>query len=221
MSLLIDRRRSVTRGCVFLAALVLVAHPAALAAAPRLAAPAATPLRQQLLALSTRVSARDAHRVAVAAEETSRRLAREYGIVGSAHFHNFLVNAGLKERGLCHHWARDLMNSLAALKPATLDLHWGAARAGTWREHNAVVVTAKGEPFASGIVLAPWRGRGRLFAGRVAADQYPWQEDLSDCLCSRRRVAEKAPAGANARRAPIASQNHGARAAFSTPARLR
>ena len=145
-------------------------------------------LRNQLVALSPRVRSREAQRVATMAHETARALRYEYGIAGPAQFHNVLVNAGVKKRGLCHHWTRDLMQRLAALKLATLDLHWGGARAGTWREHNAVVVTARGAPFASGIVLDPWRHGGRLFSGPVATDRYPWKEDLTDCLCARQRA---------------------------------
>ena len=142
-------------------------------------------LRDDLAALSPKVRAGEAERVASRAYETSQRLARDYGIKGPPQFHNFLVNAGLKERGLCHHWARDLMQQLRALKLTTLDLHWGGARAGTLREHNAVIVTAKGQPFQSGIVLDAWRHSGRLFSGPVAADRYPWKEDLTECFCAR------------------------------------
>lgn len=165
---------------------LLLAESAALEAAPsNRAQPDVMALRDQLAALSPKVRRAEAERVAVCAFETSRALAREYGMAGPANFHNFLVNTGLKKRGLCHHWTRDLMQRLAALKLGTLDLHWGAARAGTLREHNALVVTAKGAPFATGLVLDGWRRSGRLYLGAVASDRYPWREDLSECLCRR------------------------------------
>jgi hypothetical protein len=143
-------------------------------------------LRDELVALSPKVHPREAERVALRAHQASRRLAREYRVGRSPHFHNFLVNVRLRDRGLCHHWARDLMQQLAALRLTTLDLHWGAARAGTLREHNAVVMAAKGQPFSSGVVLDPWRHAGRLFVTPVAADRYPWKEDVRDCLCAAR-----------------------------------
>ena len=149
-------------------------------------------LRQQLVGLSPAVRPREAQRLATIAFETSARLRRDYEVSGPAGFHNFLVNAGVKQRGLCHHWARDLMNSLATAKPATLDLHWGIARRGTLREHNCVVVTAKGAPFATGIVLDAWRHSGRLYVGAVAIDRYPWKEDLVDCLCAAARLRRDA-----------------------------
>ena len=134
-------------------------------------------LHERLLGLSPAVRRDEAKRVALVAHDASRRLGREYRVAGPAHFHNFLVNAGLKQRGLCHHWARDLGGHLAALKLRTLVLRWGIARGGTLREHNAVVVTARGQPFERGIVLDPWRHSGRLFFGPVASDRYPWRED--------------------------------------------
>lgn len=143
-------------------------------------------LRDELLALAPTVRRVEAERLARCALETSERLRRDYHVVGSPWFHNFLVNAGIRKRGLCFQWARDLMDCLAELHPKTLDLHWGAARAGTLREHNCVVVTAKGQPFTRGIVLDAWRHSGRLFTGPVATDHYPWKEDLADCLCARR-----------------------------------
>jgi hypothetical protein len=97
-------------------------------------------------------------------------------VFGPPLFHNFLVNIGLKERGLCYHWAEDLLTRLEALRLATLEFRWGNARAGTLREHNTVVVTAQDQPFDQGIVLDAWRHSGRLHWTHVNADRYPWKE---------------------------------------------
>ena len=137
-------------------------------------------LTEQLSALSPGVHRAEAHRLAVQAHSASFDLARRYRPVGPPQLHNFLVNAGVKKRGLCHHWARDLGERLAGLKLRTLVLRWGIARAGTLREHNAVVVTARGQPFERGIVLDAWRHSGRLFSTAVVADKYPWKEDRSE-----------------------------------------
>lgn len=141
---------------------------------------AAVSLRNKLVALSPRVRAEEAERVAISAYVTSRQLARDYRVVGPPLFHNFLVNIGMRERGLCFQWARDLFAKLNQVPLQTLELHWGEARAGTWREHNCVVVTARGQPFEKGIVLDAWRHSGRLFWSSVAADHYPWKEDEAE-----------------------------------------
>ena len=172
---LLRRARSALAG----AAILLVGLPPITEAAEgeRRGRSTVAKLHERLLALSPTVRSDEAKRVAIIAHEASQRLGREYRVAGPAHFHNFLVNAGLKKRGLCHHWARDLGGQLAGLKLRSLVLRWGIARGGTLREHNAVVVTARGQPFERGIVLDPWRHSGRLFFGEVVSDRYPWRED--------------------------------------------
>ena len=151
------------------------------------AQPQAEVLAGQLTALSRSVAPAEAQRLAAAAHSTSADLAARYRPVGPPQLHNFLVNSGVKKRGLCHHWARDLGESLAQLKLRTLVLRWGIARAGTLREHNAVVVTARGQPFSEGIVLDAWRHSGRLFSGSVATDKYPWREDPQESFAPKSR----------------------------------
>ncbi|MCB1127296.1 MAG: hypothetical protein KDM81_12415, partial [Verrucomicrobiae bacterium] len=119
-------------------------------------------LRLALISLGPAVSGTEADRVARCAYQHSRELAREYRVVRPPFLHNSLINLGLKERGLCYQWAEDLLNRLRKLATESLELRWGKARAGTWREHNSVVVTAVGAPFETGIVLDPWRRSGRL-----------------------------------------------------------
>jgi hypothetical protein len=147
-------------------------------------------LRGEIQSLSPAVRADEARKLAQSAHAASRQLAREYQVLGPPLFHNFLVNTGLRKRGLCFHWARDLLVRLDRLKLKTLELHWGGARAGTLREHNCVVVTAKGQPFEQGIVLDCWRHSGRLFFSRIATDHYPWIEDKAEYA----RVTKTAPA---------------------------
>lgn len=137
------------------------------------------------MALSGTVRRDEADQLAASALETWSQLARTYRPVGPPQLNNFLVNAGLKRRGLCHHWTRDLGAQIAALRLRSLVLRWGIAHGGTLREHNVVVVTARGQPFARGIVLDAWRHSGRLFWGAVATDRYPWKEDPGESFPPR------------------------------------
>src|SRR5437773_1251958 len=140
--------------------------------------PAAQALRDRIAALSPSVRADEAQRVAESAYATAAQLRRDYGVIGGPpSFQNFLVNLGIRKRGLCFQWAEDLLVQLDALKLRTLELHWAEAYAGSSREHNCVVVTAKGQPFRDGILLDCWRHSGHLFWSAVAADHYPWVED--------------------------------------------
>ena len=133
-------------------------------------------LEQVLLALSATVDKTEAMLVAETAVRESAVLAEEYQLVRPAVAHNLLVALGIKDRGLCYHWTEDLMKRLQALDLKSLQLYWGVAHRGSeLREHNCVVVSAKGKGFFKGIVLDPWRNSGNLFWARVTKDDYPWK----------------------------------------------
>jgi len=136
----------------------------------------ATSLQHDLDALTAGVAPDEALRLAEAALAESARLSAEYRMTRPALFNNALVNVGLKERGLCWHWTEDLIATLRRLPLPNYQLHWGIAHRGKlFREHNSLVVTARGEPFATGIVLDPWRLSGALHWVAVREDRYPWE----------------------------------------------
>jgi hypothetical protein len=134
------------------------------------------PLAERLSALSPFVRRDEALQVARIAMGHSIELAQSYRIVRPPLLHNALVNLGLKRRGLCHHWTTDLFAELQRHEFATLEVSWGLARAGTMREHNAIVITARGDTFENGIVLDAWRCSGHVYWCEVAKDNYPWEE---------------------------------------------
>jgi hypothetical protein len=121
-------------------------------------------LRDALVALAPRnVDPHEAELLSVTAHTMSRRLAREYGVTGDPAIHNFLINVGAKKRGICADYTRDIGSRLKEFHFKTLVLHWGAAYAKESDENNALVVTARNQPFQDGIVLDGWRRGGRLF----------------------------------------------------------
>ena len=133
-------------------------------------------LEHALAALSAGVDKTEAMMVAETAVRESAVLADEYQLVRPAVAHNLLVALGIKDRGLCYHWTEDLMKRLQALDLKSLQLYWGVAYRGSeLREHNCVVVSARGQGFFKGIVLDPWRNSGNLFWARVTKDSYPWK----------------------------------------------
>lgn len=114
--------------------------------------------------------------MATTAVEASATLSAAYRPARLPWFNNFLVNSGIRERGLCYQWRNDLFPHLFRLKPKTLQLHLATAKRGTIFEHNGIVVTARGQPFGQGIILDPWRGGGKLRWARVQQDKrYPWK----------------------------------------------
>jgi len=134
-------------------------------------------LRNDLTALNGHPNLTEAGLLAETAISYSSYLAEEYRLVRPAILHNVLVRMGLKDRGLCYHWTEDLMQRLVLLELKNFQLHWGVAHRGSeLREHNSVVVTARGQKFEEGIVLDPWRNSGELYWARVKNDRYPWKE---------------------------------------------
>lgn len=134
-------------------------------------------LQDDLAALNRETDLVEARQVAEVAIGYSIFLAEEYQVVRPAVLHNVLIRLGLKNRGLCYHWTEDLIGRLQTLDLKAFQLHWGVAHRGSdLREHNSVVITAKGQAFDQGIVLDPWRNSGDLYWARLKIDRYPWQE---------------------------------------------
>jgi hypothetical protein len=127
-------------------------------------------LAKALTALSPDVDPAEAELLSETAHIKSRELKKEYRVVLNPEFTVFLVNIGMRKRGWCGHWAQDLGARLKELKLKTLVLHWGEAYPNTSSENNALVVTARNQPFVDGILLDAWRRAGRLFWCQVRKD---------------------------------------------------
>jgi hypothetical protein len=134
-------------------------------------------LQHDLIVLDKSTDPGEARRLAETSVVYSLFLADEYRVIKQPHLHNILVNLGLKKRGLCFQWAEDLMKQFKTLDLKTFNLYEAVAHKGKkFREHNTIVVTAKGKDFFEGIVLDPWRYSGELYWASVKADKYPWEK---------------------------------------------
>src|SRR3989440_7234554 len=148
-------------------------------------------LANQLASLSRRVDPNEATLVAQCAFSTVARLRQEYRMFGTPIFNNFLVYYGLRKRGYCYQWSEDLLLALDTLRLKTLELHWGEAYAGTYRENNCVVVTAKGQPFDRGMILECWRHFGHLRWNLVLSDEDRYFENTKFAELVRARSVSK------------------------------
>jgi len=108
----------------------------------------------------------------------SSQLAVEYRLVSPPLFHNFLVNTGVKKRGLCWHFAYDMLSHAKKQNFTSFDYYIGGANINDyWEEHNALVVTCRGCKFEDGVVLDPWRNSGVLYFSNVKDDKnYIWTQ---------------------------------------------
>lgn len=134
-------------------------------------------LAQALMAMGPGVDPGEARRAAEIAVLEPLQWAVDWQVTDSPLVHNFKVNNGMRPRGLCKDWADDLEMHMRAQRFATFDLHRAIANSRNVRlEHSALILSAKGAPMESGIVLDPWRkGQGRLFFVTVSEDpRYHW-----------------------------------------------
>ncbi|CUH53307.1 Starvation-inducible outer membrane lipoprotein [Shimia marina] len=135
-------------------------------------------LAQAIVALDPAVDPEEAARVAQISYSYSLQLREEYNVTDGPLLHNAKVNQGLRPRGLCWQWADDLEARLWQEDLKTLTLHRAIANHDNIRiEHSTVVISAKGDSMAEGIVLDPWRYGGRLYWSEVVEDsRYNWEE---------------------------------------------
>ena len=132
-------------------------------------------LRAALQQLAPNSTPQAAQQLAETAVNTAEQLRENYQVTLAPWLHNIEVNSGIKQRGLCYQYAKDLA---VAVQPA-LAPYWQMyrvqARPKQLLEHNAIVIVGKNQPWQSGIVLDAWRNAGVLYFGAVTKDKYPWQ----------------------------------------------
>jgi hypothetical protein len=134
-------------------------------------------LELAILDLGDAIEPGEAREAAIIAIEYPLLLADEYEITDSPLMHNFLVNIGVKPRGLCVDWTHDLLVRLQQERFRSLKLHWGIANYDSaFRiEHSTVIISARHRPMQQGLVLDPWRQSGQLFWAKTLEDpEYQW-----------------------------------------------
>ena len=142
-------------------------------------------LTRRIAVLSPTVSLDEARRVTYCAVTTGLELAHQWRVVGGAAWvpglQNLFIKMGARKGGYCFHYSAKLLVRLEALKLQTLEFHWGESLAKTMGENNAIVVTARGQPFEQGILLDNWRYAGHLAWTQVTMDpEYHWTENKSE-----------------------------------------
>lgn len=144
-------------------------------------APAVTQTKTERLtvllsSLDTSISKQEANRLAVDILQETKRLTQAFELTSPPLFHNFLVNAGLRQKGLCYQWSDALYDYLSKRDYPSFSFHLYGANIGEYfTEHNTLVVTKKGEAQEEGIVIDPWRNSGELYFSTIKEDTaYHW-----------------------------------------------
>ncbi|UWR44834.1 hypothetical protein [Phaeobacter inhibens] len=139
-------------------------------------------LRHAIETLSPDVDPAEAARAAQIAYSHATALAKEYQVITSPILHNTLVNSGVRQRGLCYHYAEDMQARLQREDFQSLTILRAIAEPrNSFRiEHSSAVIAPKGADIYGGIVLDPWRYGGNLYWSATSKDpRYDWEPRLT------------------------------------------
>ena len=133
-------------------------------------------LTDMILSISRNIDKKEARKLSYDAVTYSKYLANKYELVSPPLFHNFLVNYSFKEKGLCHHFAKDLLAYLNRKNYKSFKLKRIVAERKEYFEHNSILLTTSGVSFENSLVLDSWRNSGQLFWTQVKNDEeYTWE----------------------------------------------
>jgi len=133
-------------------------------------------LSKLLQGLDTHISQEEARQLSQDIFHKTQQLTKEFELTSPPQYHNFLVNVGLRKKGLCYHWSDALYLYLSQKKYASFEFHLMGANIGEYLfEHNVLVVVAKGGRVEDGIIIDPWRDSGEVYFSKVRDDsEYKW-----------------------------------------------
>jgi len=130
-----------------------------------------------LKSLDSSISSKEARSLSSEIFQEVAKLKQKFNPTSPAHFNNFLINVGVKEKGLCYDWSDALYLHFSKKQYASFEFHLLVAHKGKYfYEHNTLVVVAKGGKVLEGIVIDPWRNSGKLYFSKVSEDEkYEWR----------------------------------------------
>jgi hypothetical protein len=145
-------------------------------------------LSETLQALDHRIPADESVRLSHDLYGYTSVLVHRYRLTRPPLWHNFLVNIGLREKGLCYDFSDALYLHLKQGAYPHFDFHLAVAHRGEYfREHNALVITGKGRSVEEGVIVDDWRHSGRLFYTFFRNDpEYRWHHRAERC-CQKGR----------------------------------
>jgi len=143
-------------------------------------------LSSKLQALQSGISYKKSRLLAQDIFKQTQRLTKKFELTSPPLWHNFLVNIGIREKGLCYHWSDALYVHLEQKNYEHFSFYLIGANIGKYfSEHNALLIVSKGaRSIKGGVVIDPWRESGKLYFTTVENDkEYTWK---------RRKVREPA-----------------------------
>ncbi|WP_320034301.1 hypothetical protein [Halarcobacter sp.] len=133
-------------------------------------------LTSEINSLNEYIDKEEARSLAFDTVTYSKYLAQKYEVVKPALFHNLLINLKIKDRGLCYHYANDLLKYLNTKKYKSFKLIKIVSSPGEYFEHTSLAVTTHRNKFDESIVLDAWRDSGELYFSKIKDDKkYDWE----------------------------------------------
>jgi len=133
-------------------------------------------LYSKVISLSEKIDKQEAKKFSQEVIFFSKKLAFEYEVQTPALMHNTLINLGLKQRGLCYHYANDLLDYLKSKNYKSIDFKKVIAKRGEYFEHTALILTRDDIKFENAIIFDAWRDSGELYFSRIKNDtRYKWE----------------------------------------------
>lgn len=136
----------------------------------------ASVLEKEFENIDKKVDKNEAKNISYEIYAYAKTLKKEYELVSPPLFHNLLVNMGVKKRGLCWHFAYDLLSHVKKQKYQSFDYYIVGANINEyWEEHNALLVTCQGCVVQKGVIIDLWRNSAEPFYVKYAQDkEYDW-----------------------------------------------
>ena len=146
-------------------------------------------LSRTLLSLDRSISPREAQKLSKDLFVYTALLTKEFKLTSPPLWHNFLVNVGIKKKGLCYDFSDALYRHLRSRAYPHFRFHLVVSDKGAYfKEHNALLITAKDQSIQKGIIIDAWRHSGKLCFKRLREDRaYRWIHRDDRCLCQNGR----------------------------------
>lgn len=139
------------------------------------------PFNEKVPAVESKTVEQEAWRIAQALVDQTRKTQKEFRMSRGPIWSNFLIKIGKREKGYCYHWVPELLRGLPQQPMQAFERHWGGSFLSLGRENNAVIITRRAAPLATGIVYDAWRGVGLPFWKKVSEDKkYRWEQRFNE-----------------------------------------
>jgi len=137
-----------------------------------------TKLAALLETLNVHISSEESLRLSTEIFQEVASLRKKFQPVAEPHINNFLINVGLKEKGLCYQWSDALYHHFKHKNYKYFEFHLLVANKGEYFfEHNVFVVVAKKGSVMQGVIIDPWRDSKNVYFSKIKEDKaYQWEQ---------------------------------------------